>query len=494
MHIPCRQQIIIASLGIAFVALGSIIFVRSSTVEFVSKAQAASGCEMWNRDWVNDRGQTVEQVIGAPSDFKFSASALAAMRQNCIQAQDDYGLTPGEWSTGGPQEELSRCIINSNNTSIEFCQIGFLESLPNIPAVQARRSQQFFNLCVARLGPTDLRCVGLRTEVEACLAGGIDYKRCFEDIGQGRALDFYYSEASCPRDQWSCNGRCATKGTMQSYNNVWCSGEQQWRFMNGCGGSASPTLSSGCGGSCAAGEWSCGTRCTSAAVRTEYNTNWVDGQARWKFDVQQSDGVSCGGRASARKCGGSTPQLCQCGSGSNPSDDKCAAAGETCATVCGSTTPTTPGGGDDLIDDRVIDASTCKNVNANEKDRYRANCAASVNPTDPKSVQSSQATACFQCVCAGQSWTGLGCIDSSSSGGIAVSIMRIVLGVIGGIALILLIIVGYWYNTGKIENIAKAKQQLAAVFGAIVFIIFSVLLLRFIGVNVLDVATPGVFG
>jgi EamA domain-containing membrane protein RarD len=72
--------------------------------------------------------------------------------------------------------------------------------------------------------------------------------------------------------------------------------------------------------------------------------------------------------------------------------------------------------------------------------------------------------------------------------------MRIVLGVMGGIFLLLMISAGYLYNTQNSENIELAKKRITAMLAALVFITFSVLLLRVIGVNILDVTTLGIIG
>lgn len=101
---------------------------------------------------------------------------------------------------------------------------------------------------------------------------------------------------------------------------------------------------------------------------------------------------------------------------------------------------------------------------------------------------------CVVCLCAAQTWSGIGCVNTTSTNGIVVTIVRITLGVIGGVMLLLMISAGYLYQTGQIDNIAKAKQRIQAMFTALIFLVFSTLLLRIIGVNILDVTTAGILG
>ncbi len=101
---------------------------------------------------------------------------------------------------------------------------------------------------------------------------------------------------------------------------------------------------------------------------------------------------------------------------------------------------------------------------------------------------------CVTCLRGGGSWTGIGCLNTSSASGIVVTLIRISLGIMGGIFLLLLMSAGYLYQTGTTENLEKAKQRILSIMGSLVFLVFSVLILRVIGVNILDVTTSGVLG
>jgi hypothetical protein len=101
--------------------------------------------------------------------------------------------------------------------------------------------------------------------------------------------------------------------------------------------------------------------------------------------------------------------------------------------------------------------------------------------------------ACSQCRERGGVWTALGCNDTTPLG-ILTGIMRIAYGVMGGVALIQLIIAGIAYQTGQEEQIKKARKQIIQTITGLVVLTFSVLILRIIGINILDIVPEGFFG
>lgn len=140
---------------------------------------------------------------------------------------------------------------------------------------------------------------------------------------------------------------------------------------------------------------------------------------------------------------------------------------------------------------RRVASGTCPAATQKCCNRFTSLCEAANNC--PGSAGMDEYDLCYACMCEqGGTWTDLGCINTRSVNGIIISVVRIIFGVIGGIALILMISVGYLYQTGNTENIEKAKKRVIALFSAIIFLVFSVLLLRIIGVNILDVTTPGI--
>jgi len=95
-----------------------------------------------------------------------------------------------------------------------------------------------------------------------------------------------------------------------------------------------------------------------------------------------------------------------------------------------------------------------------------------------------------ECFDTGGIYTALGCIDPTPTG-IITGLIRIALGVMGGVALLQMIWVGILYQQGNTEKIKGARTQLIATLTGVAVIVFSVLILRIIGVNVLDVLSVG---
>lgn len=96
--------------------------------------------------------------------------------------------------------------------------------------------------------------------------------------------------------------------------------------------------------------------------------------------------------------------------------------------------------------------------------------------------------------CRGQNgiYIAIGCVDPTPIG-IITGLIRIALGVTGGIALVLLIAAGIAYQSGEEARIEEARNRLFSVLSGLAVLIFSVLILRIIGVNVLDVVPEGLF-
>jgi hypothetical protein len=102
--------------------------------------------------------------------------------------------------------------------------------------------------------------------------------------------------------------------------------------------------------------------------------------------------------------------------------------------------------------------------------------------------------ACVACINAGGTWSsGLGCINTEP-GGLFASIIRIALGVMGGVILIRFIIVGYQYQFGDEAKLKEARDAAFSTLGGVIFLVFSVLILKIIGENILGVVPPGFFG
>lgn len=90
----------------------------------------------------------------------------------------------------------------------------------------------------------------------------------------------------------------------------------------------------------------------------------------------------------------------------------------------------------------------------------------------------------------GGAWTALGCIPANGSGFIA-WIFGPLLGIIGGIAFLLILWGGFTIitSTGDPQRITHGREIITSALAGLLLIIFSVFILRLIGVDIL--AIPG---
>jgi len=91
----------------------------------------------------------------------------------------------------------------------------------------------------------------------------------------------------------------------------------------------------------------------------------------------------------------------------------------------------------------------------------------------------------------GDSWTALGCITTSSPQEFIAWLLKSVIGIAGGIAFLLMLWGGFQIitSTGDPEKLNKGKEILTSAIIGLVVIIFSVFLLKLIGVDILQL--PG---
>lgn len=88
-------------------------------------------------------------------------------------------------------------------------------------------------------------------------------------------------------------------------------------------------------------------------------------------------------------------------------------------------------------------------------------------------------------------YIAIGCVDPTPIG-IITGAIRISFGVLGGVALLQIILAGIAYQSGQEARIQTARNRVFATLGGVALLVFSVLILRIIGVNVLDVV-PSTF-
>ncbi len=91
----------------------------------------------------------------------------------------------------------------------------------------------------------------------------------------------------------------------------------------------------------------------------------------------------------------------------------------------------------------------------------------------------------------GQVWTGLGCVKIKTTGDLFGEAFKILSNIIGGIAMLLLIYASilFMVSGGDAEKIKKAKSILTAVITGILFVIFSIMIMKFIGLTLLELPT-----
>lgn len=114
---------------------------------------------------------------------------------------------------------------------------------------------------------------------------------------------------------------------------------------------------------------------------------------------------------------------------------------------------------------------------------------------DLNAEEKANSISCYTCITQGNTWTSsFGCVNTTISG-LFTTILRLALGVSGGIVLIRLIVLGYQYAFSKEKmKLEDASKNVVATLGGLLLILFSVVILRIIGVNILDVVPPGFFG
>lgn len=90
-------------------------------------------------------------------------------------------------------------------------------------------------------------------------------------------------------------------------------------------------------------------------------------------------------------------------------------------------------------------------------------------------------------------WTALGCIKTAPTEMIA-TIMRILMGISGGVALLMMLAAGFMFSTseGDPKKVSEARELMTSAVIGILFVIFSVTILQFIGVTLLRI--PGFGG
>lgn len=110
---------------------------------------------------------------------------------------------------------------------------------------------------------------------------------------------------------------------------------------------------------------------------------------------------------------------------------------------------------------------------------------------DQISKETEEYARCLECFADQEGvWTAVGCIPQNPTDAVA-SIVQIGLGIAGGIVLIMILIGAFMFSTsqGDPNKTKEAKEIITSAIIGLIFVIFSVTMLQFIGVNILQI--PG---
>ncbi len=103
------------------------------------------------------------------------------------------------------------------------------------------------------------------------------------------------------------------------------------------------------------------------------------------------------------------------------------------------------------------------------------------------SINTNEKAQCSACVGNGGYWSSLGCFSGNVSEFIAEKILGTGVGIAGGISLLCIMFAAFQMQTssGNAEKIKKAQELLTNCITGLMVVIFSVLILKIIGVDIL---------
>lgn len=98
---------------------------------------------------------------------------------------------------------------------------------------------------------------------------------------------------------------------------------------------------------------------------------------------------------------------------------------------------------------------------------------------------------CTGCFSSGGAWTAVGCLGGESPTEFIASFIKIATGIGGGIAFLLILLSGFqtMLSAGNPEKLHAAKELMTAAISGLLLIVFSIFLLKIIGIDIL--AIPG---
>jgi hypothetical protein len=196
---------------------------------------------------------------------------------------------------------------------------------------------------------------------------------------------------------------------------------------------------------------------------------------------------SCGGQCICRGetetlgCTGKTVGqnyscACECPAGKVPTTDTCTASGNKANPSCG---------GECICDADEESIKKKKETNDN-----RSSTGSPYTFDLCSQVRSEDHTKCNHCLQTDGIWTGLGCVSFNPTGLVS-NLLSIGIGLAGGFALLLLLYGSFLLATsaGNPDQVQKAQDVIGSAVTGLLFIVFSVVILRIIGVDILGI--PG---
>ena len=107
------------------------------------------------------------------------------------------------------------------------------------------------------------------------------------------------------------------------------------------------------------------------------------------------------------------------------------------------------------------------------------------------STNARELSGCFNCANSNGMWTGMGCLPLDINTLISGFILNTGIGLGGGLALLCIIYAAFLMQSsqGNPEKLKKAQEMITSCIMGLMLIIFSVFIMRLIGVNILRI--PG---
>ena len=143
------------------------------------------------------------------------------------------------------------------------------------------------------------------------------------------------------------------------------------------------------------------------------------------------------------------------------------------------------------VDSCVEDACSLTEIDAGQNADVKFDLCSQVSKEQLTSSDETQYNQCMSCFANGDAlWTAVGCISTKPQG-IVEAVVKIGVGIGGGIALLTTLVGGFLITTsqGDPKRIQQGKEMITASVIGILFVLFSVVILQFIGVTIFRI--PG---